>query len=76
VSGPGPAAGGPEVGQPFRACLSGLLLLSGIFYANFTARLLLAPLLPTVEADLGLDHAEAGSLFLYLSIGYFTSLVL
>jgi NNP family nitrate/nitrite transporter-like MFS transporter len=35
----------------------------------------LAPLLPNVEKDLGLSHANAGSLFLFLSMGYFISLL-
>ena len=33
------------------------------------SRVLLAPLLPVIEQDLGIGHGEAGSLFLYLACG-------
>jgi NNP family nitrate/nitrite transporter-like MFS transporter len=49
--------------------------LAGIFFLNFLGRIILAPLLPTIEKDLGLDHSEAGSLFLLISLGYFVSLL-
>lgn len=51
-----------------------LLLLALIFFLNFMARIILAPLLPTVEKDLGIGHGEAGSLFLLISIGFFITL--
>src|SRR5512139_1401922 len=47
-----------------------IVLLTGVFYLNFTSRILLAPLLPVMEQDLGLGHGEAGSLFLYIACGY------
>jgi NNP family nitrate/nitrite transporter-like MFS transporter len=47
-----------------------IVLLTGVFYLNFTSRVLLAPLLPVIEQDLGLGHGEAGSLFLYIAFGY------
>jgi NNP family nitrate/nitrite transporter-like MFS transporter len=49
--------------------------LAGIFFLNFLGRIILAPLLPTIEKDLGLDHAGAGLLFLLISSGYFVSLL-
>ena len=55
--------------------LSPLLLIASIFLLNFTARIIAAPLLPTIEKDLGFSHGDAGSLFLFLSIGYFISLL-
>ncbi len=51
-----------------------LLLLVGIFYVNFTSRVILAPLLPIIEGDLGLGHAGAGSLFLLTALGYCSGL--
>lgn len=65
-------------GQPelsVRAQLGPLLLLTGIFFLNFIARVILAPLMPAIEQDLQIGHAEAGSLFLLISAGYFTSLL-
>jgi NNP family nitrate/nitrite transporter-like MFS transporter len=58
----------------FRSQLGPLLFLTWIFFLNFTGRIIFSPLMPAIEADLGLDHAEAGSLFLLISIGYFVSL--
>jgi NNP family nitrate/nitrite transporter-like MFS transporter len=52
-----------------------LLLLTSIFFINFLARIILAPLMPGVESDLAISHAEAGSLFLTISLGYFFSLL-
>ncbi|RLB29119.1 MAG: MFS transporter, partial [Deltaproteobacteria bacterium] len=58
-----------------RSCVGSLLLMTGIFYLNFISRIILAPLMPTIERDLGIGHAEAGSLFFLISLGYFTSLM-
>jgi NNP family nitrate/nitrite transporter-like MFS transporter len=67
---------GNDIGsETFRTQLSPLLLIASIFLLNFTARIIAAPLLPTIEKDLGFSHGDAGSLFLFLSIGYFISLL-
>jgi NNP family nitrate/nitrite transporter-like MFS transporter len=50
--------------------LSPLLFLVVIFYLNFTSRVVLGPLLPVVEEELGLGHGQAGSLFLVIQLGY------
>lgn len=47
-----------------------LLFLVEIFFLNFMARIILSPLLPTVEKDLKIGHEEAGSLFFLISFGY------
>ena len=47
-----------------------LLFLVGIFFLNFISRIVLSPLLPTVEKDLKIGHEEAGSFFLLISFGY------
>lgn len=52
-----------------------ILLLTMVFFLNFTARVSLAPLLPTMEKDLGLSHGEVGSLFLMISIGYLITMM-
>jgi NNP family nitrate/nitrite transporter-like MFS transporter len=59
----------------FRSQLGPLLLLTSIFFINFLSRITLAPMLPRVESDLGLSHVEAGSFFLLISLGYFTTLL-
>lgn len=47
-----------------------LFLLVFIFYLNFVSRVIMAPLLPIVEADLGFGHGQAGSLFFFVAFGY------
>lgn len=61
--------------QTFSAQLTPLLLLTSIFFVNFMARIVLSPLMTRVESDLAISHAEAGSLFLSISLGYFISLI-
>ena len=46
-----------------------IIFVTVIFYLNFTSRVILAPLLPVIEEDLGIGHGEAGSLFLYIACG-------
>lgn len=59
---------------PFNERLTAILLLVGIFFFNFLARFIWGPLLVSIEEDLGIRHAEAGSLFLMITIGYFIGL--
>jgi NNP family nitrate/nitrite transporter-like MFS transporter len=51
-----------------------IAFLFTIFFLNMLSRLGMAPLLPAMEEDLGLSHAAAGSLFLFVSVGYGTGL--
>ncbi len=53
-----------------RSQMGPLLFLVGIFFLNFLARIILSPLMPTVEKDLKIGHDEAGSLFFLISLGY------
>ena len=64
-----------ENAASLRSQVGPLLLMTGIFFLNFISRIILAPLMPTIEMDLGIGHAEAGSLFLLISLGYFISLM-
>lgn len=54
----------------FRSQMAPLLFLVGIFFLNFISRIVLSPLLPTVEKDLKIGHEEAGSFFFMISFGY------
>lgn len=60
---------------PLSSQVGSLLLLTGIFFLNFISRIILAPLMPTIEKDLGIGHGEAGSLFFLISLGYFATLM-
>ena len=59
----------------FRAALTPILTLASIFFLNFLARIIMAPLLPVIRDDLALDHSGAGRFFLLLSCGYFLALL-
>jgi NNP family nitrate/nitrite transporter-like MFS transporter len=52
-----------------------VIFVTVIFFLNFMSRIILSPLVPAVEADLGLSHGAAGSMFLLITAGYFFSLV-
>jgi len=52
-----------------------LLFLAATFFVNFTSRIIFSPLMPVIEADLGLTHSDAGSLFLLISFGYFIGML-
>jgi len=69
-----PATERPEE-VSFASQLGPLLLLTTIFFLNFVGRIVFSPLLPAIESDLGIAHAEAGSFFLLTSAGYFISLL-
>jgi NNP family nitrate/nitrite transporter-like MFS transporter len=58
----------------FRSQVRPLLFLTSIFLLNFTIRVIVSPLLPTISADMGLTADQAGSLFLMSATGYFISL--
>lgn len=65
--------------SPQKSTKSGWLipacLLTGIFFLNFSGRIIFAPLLPAIERDLQISHGASGSLFLSMSVGYFLSLL-
>ncbi|MDH3443472.1 MAG: MFS transporter [Deltaproteobacteria bacterium] len=52
-----------------------VVFLVVIFLINFTARVILSPLLPTIEEELEISHARAGSLFFFTSAGYLLGLL-
>lgn len=60
----------------FFLILGPLLFLTGIFFINFLARTIFAPLMPPIEEDLNVGHKEAGYLFLLTSGGYCVMLIL
>ncbi|HSV92828.1 MAG TPA: MFS transporter [Desulfobacterales bacterium] len=61
--------------EPFRAYVGPLALLSVVFFVNFVGRIALAPLLPAIEQDLHISHAQSGSLFFILSAAYCVALL-
>lgn len=64
-----------EAGSAFRSRIGPILLLASIFFLNFLGRIVIAPLLPAIEADLSISHAQAGSLILITTTGYFVTVI-
>jgi NNP family nitrate/nitrite transporter-like MFS transporter len=60
-----------EAGTSFRSRIGPILLLVSIFFLNFISRIIIAPLLPAIEAELSLSHVQAGTLILITTTGYF-----
>jgi NNP family nitrate/nitrite transporter-like MFS transporter len=56
--------------------LASTLLLIWVFFMTFVARSVLSPLLLEVERALGISHAEGGALFLVISVGLITTMLL
>ncbi|MHB8911045.1 MAG: MFS transporter [Syntrophales bacterium] len=50
-------------------------VLTTIFFVNFLSRIVLSPLLPVIEKDLGLDHTAAGVFFMIIAMGYAAGLI-
>ena len=71
----GPDVAATDDGESFRSSLGQLFLLTLLFFMSFMARIVQAPLMPAIEKDLHITHAEAGSLFFILSAGYFITLM-
>ena len=61
--------------HPLAPAIAGLLFLTGLFFLNFTSRVIFSPLLPVIEQEMGIDHAQSGSFFLFISAGYFISIL-
>jgi hypothetical protein len=43
--------------------ISPIIILTGMFYLNFLPRLIMAPLMVTIEKELHLGHDDSGSFF-------------
>jgi predicted MFS family arabinose efflux permease len=53
-----------------------LSVLSGVVFLNITARLILAPLIPNIQKELGISLTDAGGFFLIVSIGTSITMIL
>ena len=66
---------GRTEGLDLRLHVLPVVFLTVVFFLNFISRVILSPLVPSVEADLGLGHGAVGSFFLFITAGYFVSLL-
>jgi NNP family nitrate/nitrite transporter-like MFS transporter len=53
-----------------------LLLFWSLWFVNFSTRTLISPLLPIIEDELAISHAQAGSIFSFVAAGYTITLLL
>ncbi|MDJ0621392.1 MAG: MFS transporter [Desulfocapsaceae bacterium] len=51
----------------------GILFLAFLFFLNFLSRIIFAPLLPLIKEEFWLTISQSGSLFFFISAGYFIS---
>lgn len=56
--------------EPFREKIGITLSIAWLFFLGFVTRIIFAPLMPAIEQDLDITHAQAGGLFLMMSVGY------
>lgn len=66
---------GTDDATAFGPQLQPVWFLVVIFLLNFISRIILSPLLPTIERELGISHAQAGFLFFLTSGGYLGGLL-
>jgi NNP family nitrate/nitrite transporter-like MFS transporter len=64
-----------EATGAFGAQLGPVWFLVVIFLLNFISRIILSPLLPTIERELAISHSQAGFLFFLTSGGYLAGLL-
>ncbi|NTU59599.1 MAG: MFS transporter [Deltaproteobacteria bacterium] len=62
-------------GLPFSRRLVPVGMVTGIFFVNIASRVVLGPLMPAIEKDLGIGHAQAGGIFLLLAVAYCVGLL-
>ena len=53
-----------------------LFVFWGLWWLNFSARTIFAPILPLIEDTLALSHGQAGGLFASLGVGYSLALLI
>ncbi|HUK40442.1 MAG TPA: hypothetical protein VLX11_05350, partial [Candidatus Acidoferrales bacterium] len=61
--------------KPSSRDLRPVFFLALIFFINFIGRMILSPLLPTIEKELAISHGPAGSFFFLMSAGYVIGLL-
>jgi NNP family nitrate/nitrite transporter-like MFS transporter len=59
------------VPEPFSGAIGSILFLTLLFFLTFIGRFIFAPLMPAMSSELGLSHSQAGSIFLFASMGVF-----
>lgn len=55
--------------EPFRSVIGKIIFLTLLFFLSFISRFIFAPLLPSISRELGITTTQAGSIFLFGSLG-------
>ena len=53
-----------------------LFFLWFLWFTNFITRIVFAPILPLIEDEFMINHAQASSIFIFLSAGYSAAVML
>ena len=61
------------VPEPLSSRIAAILLLAILFFVNFLGRFIFAPLMLSIEKEMGFSHSQAGTIFLMISLGFFFS---
>ena len=61
--------------EPFGVQVRPVVFLAGLFFLNFASRIILSPLLPTIEKELAISHSQSGFFFFLSSGGYLAGLL-
>jgi MFS transporter, NNP family, nitrate/nitrite transporter len=72
---PTDAKPGAHSRNSFLSQIAPVFFLTAIFLLNFISRVILSPLLPTIEKELAISHGQAGFFFFLISAGYLSGLL-
>ena len=59
------------VPEPLSSRIAAILFLAILFFVNFLGRFIFAPLMLSIEKEMGFSHSQAGTIFLMISLGFF-----
>ena len=55
----------------FRDSIAITVFIAWLFYLSFVGRIIFGPMMPVIEQELGINHSQAGTLFLMIAAGQF-----
>src|SRR5262245_51194543 len=72
---PSDIKGGAHSSNTLQSQITPVFFFTAIFLLNFISRVILSPLLPTIEKELAISHGQAGFFFFLISAGYLSGLL-
>jgi NNP family nitrate/nitrite transporter-like MFS transporter len=55
--------------EPLRSVIGTIIFLATLFFLSFISRFIFVPLMPAISNDIGISPSQAGSIFLFGSLG-------